>query len=57
MEKSEELKAAEEHVRRYADFLARYSSMAGDAVRDAFLAGIEWQKNRYHAPDKEYYGG
>lgn len=53
MEKSEELKAAEE----YADFLVRYSSVAGDAVRNAFLAGIEWQKNRYHAPDKEYYGG
>ncbi len=54
MEKnSEEFKAAEE----YADSLARYSSVAGDAVRNAFLAGIEWQKNRYHAPIKEYYGG
>ena len=26
-------------------------------VYDAFLAGVEWQKNRYKDPDKEYYGG
>lgn len=28
-----------------------------EIARDAFIAGIEWQKNRYHTPDKEYYGG
>jgi len=28
-----------------------------EIARDAFIAGIEWQKKRYHEPDKEYYGG
>ena len=26
-------------------------------VYDAFLAGVEWQKNRYKDPEIEYYGG
>ena len=50
---NEELEAA----KKYADPQARYSPSLGDAMREAFLAGVEWQKNRYHEPDKEYYGG
>ena len=49
----EELDAAE----KYADDFELKTSVLHGMLCNAFLAGIEWQKNRYHAPDKEYYGG
>lgn len=53
MENSEELKAAEKYACRWET----NPSVEYDMLRNAFLAGIEWQKNRSHEPDKEYYGG
>lgn len=53
MEKSDELSAAE----KYADRWEIKPSAEYGMLRNAFLAGIEWQKNRYHAPDKEQNGG
>ncbi len=50
---NEELAAAE----RYADNFELNTSVLHGMLCNSFLAGVEWQKNRYHEPDKEYYGG
>ena len=48
----EEIDAAFEYAKEKATIGLDY-----DQVYDAFLAGIEWQKNRYKDPEIEYYGG
>jgi hypothetical protein len=48
----EEIDAAVEYGKEHATLGLDYNQ-----VYDAFLAGIDWQKNRYFPPEKEYYGG
>ena len=48
----EEIDAASEYAELRSEVGVSY-----DEVFDAFLAGIDFQKNRYKEPEREYYGG
>ena len=42
-------------AKRYADCNGETGNET-DIAYNAFLAGIEFQKNKFHDPEKEYYG-